>query len=143
MGHFKKHNSPPFRYMREFRLKIYRDMEEGEELDVSMFVPNELLKVTGITKGKGFAGVMKRHNFRGFEASHGVHESFRGGGSIGQCATPSRVLKGKKMAGHMGSEKITMDNIRVVKIDRENDLLLVKGAIPGHRNSLILLSKEL
>ncbi len=143
MGHFKKHNSQPYRYVKEFRLKLYRDMEEGEELDVSMFFPNELLKVTGISKGKGFAGVMKRHNFRGFEGSHGVHESFRGPGSIGQCATPSRVLKGKRMAGHMGSEKITMTNIRVVNVDKENDLLLVKGAIPGHRNSLVLLSKEL
>ena len=143
LGHYKKHNSSPFRYIKEFRLKVYRDIEEGEEFDVSMFVPNELLKITGISKGKGFAGVMKRHNFHGFEASHGVHESFRGGGSIGQCATPSRVMKGKKMAGHMGSEKVTVTNIRVVNIDKENNLLLVKGAVPGHRNSVVYLSKEL
>ncbi|MBW6516823.1 MAG: 50S ribosomal protein L3 [Candidatus Cloacimonetes bacterium] len=142
-GHFKRHNSEFFRYIKEFRLKVYRDVEEGEEFDVSMFVPNELIKITGISKGKGFAGVMKRHNFRGFESSHGVHESFRGPGSIGQCATPSRVMKGKKMAGHLGSEKVTVANIRVVNIDKENNLLLVKGAIPGHRNSIVFLSKEL
>lgn len=142
-GHFKKHNSKPHRYVKEFRLKVYRDIEEGEEFDVSMFVPNELLQISGISKGKGFAGVMKRHNFRGFEASHGVHESFRGPGSIGQCATPSRVMKGKKMAGQMGSAKVTVPNIRVVKIDTENNLLLVKGAIPGHRNSIVLISKEI
>ena len=143
IGHFKKHNSTPFRHVKEFRLKVYRDVEEGEEFDVSMFVPNELLKITGISKGKGFAGVMKRHNFAGFERSHGVHESFRGPGSIGQCATPSRVMKGKKMAGHMGSDQITMKNIRVVDVDLENNILLVKGAVPGHRNSLVFLSKEL
>lgn len=143
LGHFKKHNSTPYRYVKEFRLKVYRDIEEGEEFDVSMFVPNELLKITSVSKGKGFAGVMKRHNFRGFEASHGVHESFRGGGSIGQCATPSRVMKGRKMAGHMGSEKVTVINIRVAKIDEENNLLMVKGAVPGHRNSVVLLSKEI
>jgi large subunit ribosomal protein L3 len=143
LGHFKKHNSSPYRVVREFRLKQYRDIEEGEEFDVSMFIPNELVKIQGISKGKGFAGVMKRHNFGGFERSHGVHESFRGGGSIGQSATPSRVMKGKKMAGHMGTDRITLTNIKVVKIDVENNLLLVKGAVPGHRNSIVLLSKEL
>ena len=143
LGHFKKHNCSPYRYVKEFKLKVYRDIEEGEEFDVSMFVPNELLKITSVSKGKGFAGVMKRHNFRGFEASHGVHESFRGPGSIGQCATPSRVMKGKKMPGHMGSEKVSVINIRVARIDEENNLLMVKGAVPGHRNSIVLLSKEL
>ncbi len=143
MGHFKKHNSKPFRYIKEFKLKVYRDVEEGEEFDASMFVPNELIKITGVSKGRGFAGVMKRHNFSGFEATHGVHESFRGGGSVGQCATPSRVMKGKKMAGHMGLDKVTINNIRIVQVDTENNLLLVKGSVPGHRNSLVLLSKEI
>jgi|SRR5690554_2539936 len=143
LGHFKKHNSQPFRYIREFRLRVYRDVEEGEEFDASMFIPNELVKITGISKGRGFAGGMKRHNFSGFEATHGVHESFRGSGSIGQCATPSRVMKGKKMAGHMGLDRVTVNNIKIVQVDTENNLLLVKGAVPGHRNSLVLLSKEL
>lgn len=143
LGHYKKHKSNLYRYVKEFRLKVYRDIEENEIFDASMFVPNELLTVTSVSKGKGFAGVMKRHNFRGFEASHGVHESFRGGGSVGQCATPSRIMKGKKMAGHMGAERVTVKNIRVVQVDTEKNLLLVKGAVPGHRNSIVLLSKEI
>ena len=101
LNHFKKHNSKCFRYLREFRLTVYKGLEQGDVLDASMFIENELIKVTGTSKGKGFAGVMKRHGFSGFEQSHGVHESFRGGGSIGQCATPSRVKKNQKMAGHM------------------------------------------
>ncbi len=143
LGHFKKHNSSPYKYLKEFRLKVYVDIEEGEEFDVSMFVPNELVKITGISKGKGFAGVMKRHNFGGFERTHGVHESFRGGGSIGQSATPSRVMKGKRMPGHMGTDRMTIINMRVVKVDKDNNLLMVKGAVPGHRNSLVMLSKEI
>ncbi|MCD4828794.1 MAG: 50S ribosomal protein L3 [Candidatus Cloacimonetes bacterium] len=142
-NHFKKHSSPPFRVVREFRLKVYKDIEEGEVFDVSMFQPNELLAIEGISKGKGFAGVMKRHGFHGFESSHGVHESYRGGGSIGQCATPSRVLKGKKMPGHMGVDTVTVKNLRVVQVDLEHNLVLVKGAVPGHRNSIVLLKKEL
>jgi large subunit ribosomal protein L3 len=142
-GHFAQHKCKNYRYIKEFKLKVYRDIEEDEEFDVTMFVPNELLTVTGTSKGKGFAGVMKRHGFRGFESSHGVHESFRGGGSIGQCATPARVRKGVKMAGQMGNKKITQKNIRVVRIDKENNLLLVKGAVPGHRNSIVYLSKEI
>ena len=142
-GNFKKHNSPVFRYVKEFRLNVYKDIEEGEIFDVNMFQENEILKVTGISKGKGFAGVMKRHGFRGFKASHGVHESFRGPGSIGQCATPSRVFKGKKLPGHKGVEKVSIKNLKVVKILPEKNLLLIKGAVPGHRNSVVYLRKEL
>ncbi|MDO9578082.1 MAG: 50S ribosomal protein L3 [Candidatus Cloacimonadales bacterium] len=143
LGHFKKHNSPPYRYMREFRLKLYKDIEEGEVFNVSMFSENEILEVSGTSKGKGFQGVMKRHGFSGFKASHGVHESFRGPGSIGQCATPSRVYKGKKLPGHMGTEKVSILNCKVIKVDLEKNLVLVKGAIPGHRNSIVRLRKEL
>lgn len=142
-GHFKKHNSPPYKYLKEFRLKFYKDIEEGEVFDVSMFTLNEVLKITGTSKGKGFSGVMKRHNFHGFKASHGVHESFRGPGAIGQCATPSRVFKGKKMPGHQGVDKVSVTNVRVVKIDLDNNLVMVKGAVPGHRNSVVYLRKEL
>lgn len=143
LGHFKKHQSKMFKHLKEFRLKFYKDIEEGEIFDVGMFEENELLSVTGISKGRGFAGVMKRHNFHGFKASHGVHESFRGPGAIGQCATPSRVFKGKKLPGHMGVDRITVKNMRVVKVDTENNLLMIKGAVPGHKDSIVYLRKEL
>ena len=142
-GHFKKHNSPTYNHLREFRLKMYTDIEEGEVFDVSMFTENEILMVTGNSKGKGFAGVMKRHNFSGFEQSHGVHESFRGPGAIGQCATPARVFKGTKLPGQLGNKKVTVKNLKVIKIDTENNLVMVKGAVPGHRNSIVMLRKEL
>jgi len=143
LGHFKKHNSPAYRYLKEFRLKLYKDINEGEIFDVSMFEENELLKVTGTSKGKGFQGVMRRHNFHGFKASHGVHESYRGPGSIGQCATPARVFKGKKLPGHQGVDKVSVLNLQVVKVDVEKNLVMVKGAVPGHRNSIVRLRKEL
>lgn len=142
-GHFKKHNSPCYRYLREVKLKFYKDIEEGETFDVSMFTENEVLKISGTSKGKGFQGVMKRHGFHGFKMSHGVHESYRGPGSIGQCATPARVFKGKKLPGHMGSATVSIKNVQVVSIDVEKNLLLVKGSVPGHRNSVVLLRKEL
>lgn len=141
LGHFKKHNTANYRYLKEFRLKEYKDVEQGEDFDVTMFVENELVNVIGTSKGKGFAGVMKRHGFAGFQATHGVHESYRGPGSIGQCATPARVFKGRKMAGHKGVERVTVKNLKVAKVDEENNLIMVKGAIPGHRNSLVLIEK--
>ncbi|PID30091.1 MAG: 50S ribosomal protein L3 [Candidatus Cloacimonadota bacterium] len=143
INHFKKHKSPGFRYLKEFRLSVYMDIEEDEVFDAEMFVEHELVTVTGTSKGRGFAGVMKRHGFGGFEQSHGVHESYRGPGSIGQCATPSRVHKGKKMAGHMGVDRVTVKNLEVVKVDKERNLVMIKGAVPGHRNSIVYLRKEL
>ena len=143
MGHFKRHNSPAYKYLKEFRLKMYKDISEGEIFDVSMFEEHELLKITGTSKGKGFQGVMRRHNFHGFKATHGVHESYRGPGSIGQCATPARVFKGKKLPGHQGVDKVSVLNLQVVKVDVEKNLVMVKGAIPGHRNSIVRLRKEL
>lgn len=142
-GHFKKHNSPGYRFLREFRLKVYKDIMEGEVFDVSMFTENEILEITGTSKGKGFQGVMKRHGFHGFKATHGVHESYRGPGSIGQCATPARVFKGKKMPGHQGTDQVSIFNCKVIKIDVEKNLVFVKGAIPGHRNGIVRLRKEL
>jgi len=142
-GHLKKHKSNTYRYLREFRLRVYKDIEEGEIFDVSMFIENEMLKVTGTSKGRGFAGVMKRHGFHGFKATHGVHESYRGPGAIGQCATPSRVFKGKKLPGQMGNKRTTILNMKVAKVDVEKNLVFIKGAVPGHRNSLVLLRKEL
>lgn len=143
LGHFKKHDSPAYRHLKEFRLKMYVDIEEGEVFDVSMFKEHELLKVTGTSKGKGFQGVMRRHNFHGFQATHGVHESYRGPGAIGQCATPARVFKGKKLPGHQGVDKVSVLNLQVVKVDIEKNLVMVKGAVPGHRNSIVRLRKEL
>ncbi len=143
LGHFKKHKSKSYRFLKEFRLKVYKDIQENEQFDVTMFVEDELLKITGISKGKGFQGVMKRHGFKGFKATHGVHESFRGPGSIGQCATPSRVYKGKKLPGQTGRGKVSVKNLRVMKIDIERNLLMVKGAVPGHRNGIVYIRKEL
>jgi large subunit ribosomal protein L3 len=141
LGHFKKHNSKAFRFLKEFRIEEISDFTEGQVISIDAFQENEIVNVIGTSKGRGYAGVMKRHNFRGFEQSHGVHESFRGGGSIGQCAQPSRVLKGVRMAGHMGVDRITVKNLKIVKIDLERNLMMVKGAVPGHRNSIVFLSK--
>jgi len=141
LGHFKKRNSKAYRYLREFRIDTIEEFNEGQILDLGLFQENEIVNIVGTSKGRGFAGVMKRHNFSGFEQSHGVHESFRGGGSIGQCAQPSRVLKGVKMAGHFGVDRVTVKNLKIVKVDKERNLVMVKGAVPGHRNGLVLMSK--
>lgn len=143
LAHFKKHNSPCYRFLREFRLKAYKDIEQGETFKVDMFVENELVTITGTSKGKGFQGVIKRHGFHGFKASHGVHESYRGPGSIGQCATPARVMKGRKLPGQTGNRRVTIKNLQIMKVIEDQNLLLVKGAVPGHRNSLVLLKKGL
>ena len=143
LGHFKKHNSKPYKVYKEFKLSLYKDIEEGEDFDVSMFKEKELVQIQGTSKGKGFAGVMKRHGFHGAKMSHGVHESFRGPGAIGQCATPSRVHKGKKLPGHKGTETISVKNLEIMRVDQDNNLLFIKGAVPGHRHSIVLLKKEL
>lgn len=106
-------------------------LEAGAELTVEMFEAGEIVDVTGTSKGKGFAGTVKRHNFRMQDATHGNSLSHRAPGSIGQCQTPGRVFKGKKMAGHMGSERVTTQNLEVVRVDAERNLLLIKGAVPG------------
>lgn len=144
-GHFKKFGSPLFRYVREFRPSFGQDISvynEGDELKADLFGENETVTVSSKSKGRGFTGVIKRHGFAGFEQSHGVHESFRGGGSIGQCAQPSRVLKGVKMAGQHGNAKVTTRHLKVAKVDAERGLIMVIGAVPGHRNSLVTIHKE-
>ena len=105
-------------------------------------ISRRTVTVTAKSKGRGFAGVMKRHNFGGFEQSHGVHESYRGPGAIGQCATPARVFKGTKLPGQMGNARVSVRHLKVAKVDLENGLIMVKGAVPGHRNSLVLIQKE-
>ncbi len=142
-GYFKSVGVEPCRYIKEFRVRNIQDTQLKDEFTVELFQENELVTITGTSKGRGFAGVMKRWNFQGFMSSHGVHESFRGPGSIGQCATPARVLKGKKMAGHYGVDQVTVKNLKVIKIDVEKNLIMVKGAVPGHRNSLVLLKKSM
>lgn len=141
LGHFKKYTSKPYRFIREFRLEEGNELEQGDILTADTFQANEVVDVIGTSKGRGFSGVMKRHGFHGFETSHGVHESFRGGGSIGQCATPARVHKNRKMAGHFGVDRITVKNLKIVKVDTERNLIMIKGAVPGHRNSIVLIRK--
>lgn len=145
LGHFKKHGSPYFRHVREFRPNYGQKLDDysaGDELKADFFGPGETVSVSAKSKGRGFTGVMKRHNFAGAIATHGTHESFRGGGSIGQCATPGRVLKGTKMAGQHGNANNTTRHLIVAKVDTERNLVMVKGAVPGHRNSLVIIRKE-
>jgi len=144
-GHFKKNGSANYRHVREFRPRFDQTIDHinvGDELKVDIFGEHETVTVTANSKGRGFAGVMKRHGFGGFVMSHGSHESFRGPGAIGQCASPGRVFKGTKLPGQMGNERVSTRHLDVVKVDTERNLILVKGAVPGHRNSLVLIQKE-
>lgn len=115
------------------------DLETGSELKVDMFEAGEKVDVTGTSKGKGFAGVVKRHNFAMQDATHGNSLAHRAPGSIGQCQTPGRVFKGKKMAGHMGVERVTTQNLEVVRVDAERNLLLIKGAVPGAAGGIVMI----
>lgn len=129
----------PKRIVRELRCNEsdLDDYEIGQVIDASAFKADEFIDVTAISKGRGFAGVMKRHNFSGFRATHGTHESFRGGGSIGASAWPSRVFKGKKMAGHMGDEKVTTQNLRLVRILEDEGVYLIRGSFAGAKGCLV------
>ena len=137
-GHFAKAGVSPMRYLREFRVEDASVHSVGEVLTVEAFADTKKVHVTGISKGKGFAGVIKRHNFGGGPGGHGSH-FHRAPGSIGMCATPSRVLKGMRMAGHMGCDKVTVKNLEVVRIDAEQNLMLVKGAVPGGKGALVTI----
>ncbi len=138
-GHFAKAEASAGSKMHEFRVDDTADMEVGSEIKVTIFEAGQAIDVTGVTKGKGFAGVMKRHGFRGGDATHGNSVSHRSGGSIGQCQTPGRVFKEKKMAGHMGDVKRTLQNLSVVRIDEERNLLLVKGSVPGSKGGSVII----
>jgi large subunit ribosomal protein L3 len=138
-GHFAKADVAPRRFLVELRTTDASEYELGSEVTVEAFEPGQTVDVTGKTKGKGFAGVMKRHGFHGLRASHGVERKHRSPGSIGACATPSRVFKGMRMAGRMGGARYTVQNVRVQNIDAEQNLILVRGAIPGPKGSLVLL----
>jgi large subunit ribosomal protein L3 len=138
-GHFAKAQTPAGRNVAEFRLDETAELEVGSELKVDLFEAGQKIDVSGITKGKGFAGGMKRYGFRGGDATHGNSISHRAPGSIGQCQTPGRVFKGKRMAGHMGDKKRTLQNLSVVKVDVERNLLLVKGSVPGSAGSDVII----
>jgi large subunit ribosomal protein L3 len=130
-GHFAKANVEMGVLTREFRVADVSEYEAGKELTVELFESGQKVDVTGTSKGKGFAGAIKRHNFSMQDATHGNSLSHRAPGSIGQCQTPGRVWKGKKMAGHMGAERTTTQSLEVVRVDTERNLLLIKGAVPG------------
>ncbi|MXV44837.1 50S ribosomal protein L3 [Saccharibacter sp. 17.LH.SD] len=138
-GHFARVKVEPKRKLVEFRVAEDAVLEPGTKLSVNHFVVGQKVDVTGRSKGKGFAGVMKRHNFAGLEASHGVSISHRSAGSTGQRQDPGKVFKGKKMAGHMGDERVTTQNLEIAAVDEERNLIMVRGAIPGAKNSFVLV----
>jgi large subunit ribosomal protein L3 len=140
MGHFRKAGLPPYRHIQEFRVDDPSAFEPGQLIDVGIFADAETVDVSGKSKGKGFQGVMRRHGFGGGKASHGVNKVHRAAGSIGSAAWPSRVMKGTRMAGRMGHANNHVKNLKVVEVDRENNLLLVKGAVPGSRNTILRLT---
>ena len=136
-GHFAAAKVEPKRKLAEFRVSAENMLDVGAELSAEHFVPGQKVDVTGTSIGKGFAGAMKRHNFGGLRASHGVSVSHRSHGSTGQCQDPGKVFKGKKMAGHMGSTRVTTQNLEVVRTDAERGLVLIKGAVPGSKGAWI------
>ena len=138
-GHYDKAGVDPGVKLVELRLDDVSEFAVGQELAADLLAAGEHVDVTAVSKGKGFAGGMKRHNFAGLPASHGAHRVHRAPGSIGACATPSRVFRGTKMAGRMGAEKVTTLNLEVVQADAERNLLLVKGAVPGPKGGLVLI----
>ncbi|MDR1740911.1 MAG: 50S ribosomal protein L3 [Synergistaceae bacterium] len=140
-GLFDKAKVEPKRTLREFRMDT-AGSEVGQEIKVDIFAAGEKIDVSGVSKGKGFAGVMKRHHFAGQQFSHGTSVEHRHGGSSGAISYPGRVFPGKRMPGHMGSERVTVKNLTVVAVDAENNLILVKGAVPGAKNGLLFLRKQ-
>ena len=142
-GYFSKKNTEPKKKLKEFKVEKTENYKEGNEFGLEIFKDIKFVDVRSTTIGKGFAGVMKRHNFAGLRATHGVSVSHRSHGSTGQRQDPGKVFKGKKMAGHMGNKVRTMQNLEIVKSDLENDLLYLKGSIPGSKNSEVLVKKAI
>ena len=141
-GFFSKKNTEPKKILKEFRVSKLDNYKEGNELGLEIFKDTKFVDVRSKTIGKGFAGAMKRHNFGGLRASHGVSISHRAHGSTGQNQDPGKVFKGKKMAGHMGSKMRTKQNIEIIKTDLENDIMYLKGSIPGSRNTEVLVKQS-
>jgi len=131
-----------FKYSREFRLNNTKDIETGQKIDVSLFKAGDLVDITGVSKGKGFAGVVKRYHFAGGPKTHGQSDRHRARGSVGASASPGKVFKGLRMAGHMGNKQVTARNLEICEADPNRNLLLIKGAVPGGRNGLLLIKKS-
>jgi large subunit ribosomal protein L3 len=138
-GHFEAHGEKPGRFVVELRTDDASSYEPGQEIKVDVFTAGERADVVGVSRGKGFAGPMKRHGFAGLGAGHGTQRKHRSPGSIGACATPSRVFKGMRMAGQMGNERVTVLNLEVFQADPERNLLLLKGAVPGPTGGLVMI----
>jgi len=138
-GHFAKAGVEAGRRLVELRVDNTSDYQVGQEIKVDLLTAGDHVDVTAVSKGKGFTGVMKRHNFSGMGAGHGAHKVHRAPGAIGACATPSRVFKGTRMAGRVGHQRVTTLNLQVIEADAERDLLLIKGAVPGPRGGLVLI----
>jgi large subunit ribosomal protein L3 len=141
-GRGKEKAKPKYKYLRELQLDASQKVEPGQTIDVSLFKAGDLIDVTGISRGKGFAGGVKRHHFRGGPKTHGQSDRWRAPGSVGTGTSPGRVLKGVRMAGHMGSQRVTISNLEVLEADPARNLLLVKGAVPGMTNGLLLIRKS-
>lgn len=139
LGHFARVKSEPKKKLAEFRIDEEGVLPSGTALSANHYVVGQRVDITGTSKGKGFAGAMKRHNFSGLEATHGVSISHRSHGSTGQCQDPGKVFKGKKMAGHMGDRRVTTQNLEIVAVDPEHNLIMVRGAVPGAKNEYVLV----
>ena len=142
IGHAKKANTEPKRFLKEIRGVDTNDYTLGQVIDASIFEAGEIVDVTGISKGKGFQGVVKRHGFGGVgQTTHGQHNRLRAPGSIGACSYPARVFKGTRMAGQMGNHRVTVQNLQVLKVIPEHNLLLIKGSVPGSKGSIVIIEK--
>ena len=139
-GHFAKHDVAPKKVLREFKFADTASMTEGDIVKADVFAAGDKVDVSGTSKGKGYAGAIKRWNFGRLKETHGSGPVVRHQGSMGACSDPSRVFKGKKMAGHLGSEKVTIQNLDVVKVDAENNLIAVKGAVPGSKGGIVVIT---
>jgi large subunit ribosomal protein L3 len=139
LGHLRRNNLPALRYLREFRIQGEPDVEEGSEVKVDVFAQGERVDVIGTSKGRGFAGTIKRHNFNRQNKTHGQSDRERAPGSVGGTTTPGRTFKGQKMAGRMGNDRVTAENLEVVVIDAERNLLAVKGSVPGANGGIVVV----
>jgi large subunit ribosomal protein L3 len=141
LGHLKRHELPPLRFLREFRAKTQEDLKEGDRVTVEVFQVGDRVDIVGTTKGKGFAGAVKRYHFRGGPKTHGQSDRHRAPGARSSTTTPGRVYKGSRGPGHMGSDRVTSQNVRVVLVDPERNLLGVRGSVPGPRGAVIVVKE--
>lgn len=140
-GHLKRAGVSPVKYLREFRVEDPGAYEEGQQINVSVFNVGDKVDVTGTSKGKGFAGVVKRHGFRGGPKTHGQSDRWRAPGSVGAGSTPGRIFKGVRMAGRMGNQRVTVQNLRIALVDPDKNLLGIRGAVPGAKHGLVIISE--